>query len=135
LQAAGIAPKSFTSNLLEGRTLSAEEDHIVKWSAASLYSGGADTVSPLFTYLKYFEINFPQTVSAIYSLFLAMTLSPDAQKKAQAEIDAVVGSDRLPSFADRDSLPYVEALTKEILRWNAVVPTGMFVVYRYVFFR
>ncbi|OAX35253.1 cytochrome P450 [Rhizopogon vinicolor AM-OR11-026] len=54
-----------------------------------------------------------------------MTLFPDVQKKAQAEIDAVVGPDRLPSFADRDSLPYVEALTKEVLRWNAVVPTGV----------
>ncbi|OJA19251.1 hypothetical protein AZE42_05985 [Rhizopogon vesiculosus] len=106
--AAGTAPKSFTSNLLEDRTLSEEEEHIIKWSAASLYSGGADT-----------------TVSAIYSLFLAMTLFPEALKKAQAEIDAVVGSDRLPSFADRDSLPYVEALAKEILRWNAVVPTAV----------
>ncbi|KAG2148111.1 cytochrome P450 [Suillus clintonianus] len=105
--AAGIAPKSFTSNLLEGRTLSAEEDHIVKWSAASLYAGGADT-----------------TVSSIYSFFLAMTLFPDAQKKAQAEIDAVIGPDRLPSFADRDFLPYTEALAKEVLRWHAVAPTG-----------
>ncbi|KAG2133523.1 cytochrome P450 [Suillus bovinus] len=41
--AAGIAPVSFTSNLLKGRTLSAEEDHMVKWSAVSLYTGGADT--------------------------------------------------------------------------------------------
>ncbi|KAG1741079.1 cytochrome P450 [Suillus lakei] len=106
--AAGIAPLSFTSNLLEGRTLSAEEDDMVKWSAASIYTGGADT-----------------TVSAIYSLFLAMTLFPDAQRKAQAEIDAVVGPDRLPSFVDRDSLPYTEALVKEVLRWNAVVPTAI----------
>ncbi|KAG2141325.1 cytochrome P450 [Suillus clintonianus] len=104
----GIAPKSFTSNLLEGRTLSVEEDHMVKWSAASLYSGGADT-----------------TVSAIYSIFLAMTLFPHVQKKAQAEIDAVVGTDRLPSFADRDSLPYIEALVKEVLRWNVVGPTAI----------
>jgi len=105
---AGVAPESFVSNLLEGKTLSAEEEHIVKWSSASLYSGGADT-----------------TVSANYSLFLALTLFPEAQKKAQAEIDAVVGSDRLPSFADRDSLPYVDALAKEVLRWNSVVPTGV----------
>ncbi|KAG1727505.1 cytochrome P450 [Suillus lakei] len=106
--AAGIAPLSFTSNLLEGNTLSAEEDHTVKWSAVSLYAGGADT-----------------TVSAIYSLFLAMTLFPDVQKKAQAEIDAIIGTDRLPSFADRDSLPYIEALVKELLRWNAVGPTAI----------
>jgi len=106
--AAGIAPQSFVSNLLEGRTLSAEEEHIVKWSSASLYSGGADT-----------------TVSAIYSLFLALTLFPDVQKKAQAEIDAVIGSDRLPNFTDRDSLPYLEALAKEVLRWNVVVPLAV----------
>jgi cytochrome P450 len=56
-----------------------------------------------------------------------MTNFPDVQKKAQAEIDAVVGPDRLPSFADRNSLPYTEALVKEVLRWNAVVPTCMFV--------
>ncbi|KAG1864813.1 cytochrome P450 [Suillus subluteus] len=104
---AGIAPMSFTSNLLEDSDISAEEDHTVKWSAFSLYAGGSDT-----------------TVSAIYSLFLAMTLFPDVQKKAQAEIDAVVGPDRLPSFADRDYLPYTEALVKEVLRWNVIVPTG-----------
>ncbi|KAG1745653.1 cytochrome P450 [Suillus lakei] len=104
--AVGIAPMSFTSNLLESSDVSADEDHI-KWSAFSLYAGGTDT-----------------TVSAIYSLFLAMTLFPDVQKKAQAEIDAVVGPDRLPSFADRDSLPYTEALVTEVLRWNVVFPTG-----------
>ncbi|KAG2141303.1 cytochrome P450 [Suillus clintonianus] len=106
--AAGIAPKSFTSNLLEGRTLSMGEDYDVKWSAASLYAAGSDT-----------------TVSAIYSLFLAMTLFPHVQKKAQAEIDKVVGTDRLPSFADRDSLPYTAAVVKEVLRWNVVAPTAV----------
>ncbi|KAG1879755.1 cytochrome P450 [Suillus subluteus] len=100
---AGITPMSFTSNLLEGGDISMEEDHNVKWSAFSVYAGGSDT-----------------TVSAIYSLFLAMTLFPDVQKKAQAEIDAVVGPDRLPSFADRDYLPYTEALVKEVLRWNVI---------------
>ncbi|KAG1811027.1 cytochrome P450 [Suillus variegatus] len=106
--AAGIAPESFTSNLLENRTSSLEDDNVVKWSAASLYAGGADT-----------------TVSVIYSFFLAMTLFHDVQKKAQAEIDAVIGPDRLPSFADRGSLPYTEALAKEVLRWNVVAPTGL----------
>ncbi|KAG2739378.1 cytochrome P450 [Suillus brevipes Sb2] len=56
--------------------------------------------------------------------FLAITAFPDLQKKAQAEIDAVVGPDRPPSFADRNSLPYIEALVKEVLRWNVISPTG-----------
>jgi len=53
-----------------------------------------------------------------------MTLYPEVQKKAQAEIDAVVGPDRLSSFSDRNSLPYIEALVKEVLRWNVATPTG-----------
>ncbi|KAG1765989.1 cytochrome P450 [Suillus placidus] len=88
--AAGIAPESFTSNLLSSGTLSAEDEHVIKWSAATLYAGASDT-----------------TVATINSFFLAMTLFPDVQKKAQAEIDAVVGPDRLPSFADQGSLPYL----------------------------
>ncbi len=51
-----------------------------------------------------------------------MQLYPDVQRKAQAEIDAVVGPDRMPTFADRPNLPYVDAMVKEILRWHAVVP-------------
>ena len=62
-----------------------------------------------------------------------MTLYPEVQKKAQAEIDAVVGPDRLPSFSDRNSLPYIEALVKEIQRWNVVTPTGIF-IYLIAFF-
>ncbi|KAG2077744.1 cytochrome P450 [Suillus decipiens] len=111
--AAGIAPESFTSKLLGAGPLLVEEEHIVKWSAAALYAGGSDTSSAL-----------PQTVSTINSFFLAMTLFPDVQKKAQAEIDAVIGPDHLPSFADQDSLPYIKALAKEALRWHAVTPTG-----------
>jgi cytochrome P450 len=73
-------------------------------------------------------LTYHQTVSAIYSFFLALTLYPAVAKKAQEEIDATVGSDRLPTFEDRENLPYVDALTKEVFRWNAVVPTGMWLV-------
>src|ERR1700685_675174 len=53
-----------------------------------------------------------------------MTLFPDVQKKAQAEIEAVIGNDRLPRFTDRTQLPYVDALAKEVFRWNTVVTLG-----------
>jgi cytochrome P450 len=60
----------------------------------------------------------------MYSFFLALTLHPEVLKQAQSEIDAVVGSERLPNFADRPYLPYVNALVLEVFRWHTVVPTG-----------
>lgn len=56
---------------------------------------------------------------------LAMVLYPETQKKAQAELDAVVGRSRLPTFADFDHLPYIRAMVKETLRWRAVDPLGL----------
>ena len=53
-----------------------------------------------------------------------MVLHPDAQRKAQMEIDSVVGVDRLPDFDDEASLPYVSALVKEVMRWHPVTPIG-----------
>jgi hypothetical protein len=129
--------ESFTSNLLGGGILSAEEEHDVKWSAATLYGGASDTVGPALHIsnnhllrVQYFVL---QTVATINSFFLAMTLFPDVQKKAQAELDAIIGPDRLPSFADQDSLPYVGALVKETLRWHAVIPTGPYISFNALF--
>ena len=45
-----------------------------------------------------------------------MVKNPEAQKKAQEEIDRVIGPDRLASFPDRDSLPYTESIINEVLR-------------------
>lgn len=106
--AAGVAQPSFTSVGLESKGLTPEAEFDLKWSAASLYSGAADT-----------------TVSSLYAFFLAMAKYPEVAKRAQEEIDAVVGTDRLPGFADRENLPYANALVKEVLRWNTVVPTAV----------
>lgn len=64
------------------------------------------------------------TVSTLQTFFLAMAMFPEAQKKAQAEIDAIVGHTRFPTFADRPALLYLEALIMEISRWNTVSPLG-----------
>jgi cytochrome P450 len=55
-----------------------------------------------------------------------MMMHPEIQRKAQAEIDRVVGSDRFPTFADQADLPYVDAVVKEVLRWKPVVPLGKY---------
>ncbi|EGN96539.1 hypothetical protein SERLA73DRAFT_184621 [Serpula lacrymans var. lacrymans S7.3] len=67
-----------------------------------------------------------ETSSSLLQIFvLAMLFNPDVQQKAQLEIDAVVGRNRLPDFSDRPSLPYVEAVFRETLRWRPVVPLGV----------
>ena len=53
-----------------------------------------------------------------------MLLNPDVQTRAQAEIDSVVGFVRLPVFEDRPSLPYLDAVLRETLRWHPAVPLG-----------
>jgi len=93
---------------VEGDPQRSEEEMIARNVAFVAFAGGADT-----------------TVSSVQTLFLAMTLYPEVQKKAQAEIDAVVGPNRLPDFHDRPSLPYINAVVKESLRWNVVLPLGV----------
>ncbi|TFK48755.1 cytochrome P450 [Heliocybe sulcata] len=104
----GTAGPSFVSGFLEDGDLTPEKEDVVKCAAGSMYAGGADT-----------------TVSSVMTFFLAMTLYPDAQKKAQDEIDALIGSDRLPVLKDRDRLPYVNALVKEVYRWHPIAPLGL----------
>jgi cytochrome P450 len=54
-----------------------------------------------------------------------MAMYPDIQKKAQAEIDAVIGCNRLPDLDDLDYLPFIETVVKETLRWQPAIPMGM----------
>ncbi|KAF8342440.1 cytochrome P450 [Amanita rubescens] len=67
-----------------------------------------------------------ETIQATQLVFLmAMALYPAVQKRAQDEIDRVVGRERLPSYEDRASLPIVEALVREALRWRPVGPLAI----------
>jgi hypothetical protein len=64
-------------------------------------------------------------MSAICTFFLTMSLYPDVQLKAQQELDAVLGEGKTPTFEDRPSLPYVEAIFQEVMRWHPAIPMGM----------
>ncbi|KAJ6580662.1 cytochrome P450 [Mycena capillaripes] len=76
--------------------------------AASIYSAGADT-----------------TVSALGTFILAILANPEAQRKAQVEIDSVIGAGQLPDFVNEEALPYVTAIVKEVLRWKNVTPIAI----------
>lgn len=105
-QAAGTAPISFTSTQL-GKIRHPDEERAVKEVAGAMYVSGVDT-----------------TVSTISYFVLAMLSNPDAQRKAQEEIDSVVGDGRLPNFADEPFLLYVSSLVKEVFRWIPSGPVG-----------
>ncbi|KLO06589.1 cytochrome P450 [Schizopora paradoxa] len=76
------------------------------WIAASaMYNGSIDSST---------------TIASTF--FLMMLRHPEIQRKAQSEIDMVVGSDRLPVMKDKDALPYVNNILKESLRFASVIP-------------
>ncbi|KAK7046397.1 cytochrome P450 [Favolaschia claudopus] len=107
----GTAKPSFTADTLNALKDSTEEyytESTVRATSATMYLGGADT-----------------TVSALGSFVLGMLANPAAQRKAQALIDAVTGGKSLPDYADRDALPYVDAIVKEVLRWKNVGPMAI----------
>ena len=56
---------------------------------------------------------------------VAMLHYPTVMKKAQEELDRVVGIGRLPEFDDMERLPYIQAVVKETLRWRPILPLGV----------
>ena len=67
-----------------------------------------------------------QTSVTLINFVLAMLHYPGAMRKAQAELDAVVGQGRPPTFDDMPNLPYIRAMVKETLRWRPIAPLGMY---------
>jgi cytochrome P450 len=58
-----------------------------------------------------------------------MVRNPQIQRKAQAELDEVLGQGVLPDFKDEASLPYITAILKETLRHSTLTPLGIHVLY------
>ncbi|KAF8314228.1 cytochrome P450 [Clavulina sp. PMI_390] len=82
-----------------------ENAHILPTLAGTVLTAGAET-----------------TLGVCRLFILAMLLHPEVQKKAQEELDRVVGEGRLPTIDDQPNLPYLDAIVKEVLRWQPVVP-------------
>ncbi|KAF5367697.1 hypothetical protein D9758_009878 [Tetrapyrgos nigripes] len=80
----------------------------LSFAAFSVLGGGLDT-----------------NISVLMSFVLAMVLHPNIQKQAQAEIDDVVGMERLPGLDDKARLPFVRSLITEVMRFYPAVPLGL----------
>ncbi|KDR71393.1 hypothetical protein GALMADRAFT_102730 [Galerina marginata CBS 339.88] len=107
--ASGFAKPSFTSTSLQGLEESEDVQHqqeIIRDTAAIIFAAGAET-----------------TATTVHTFFAAMLCNPEAQKKAQQELDFVLKG-RLPEFSDELDLPYVSALVKEVIRWKPATPLG-----------
>lgn len=102
-------PDSLCKLLLEMREkepVPLSEGHF-SYIPASLFGAGSDT-----------------TASTLCTAFLALVTHPHILRTAQEELDRVVGTSRLPTFADEPQLPYLSALVKETLRWRPVAVLG-----------
>jgi hypothetical protein len=65
------------------------------------------------------------TTAMVLQVFVLASLSsPEFLKRAQDQIDAIVGDDQLPDFSHKDQLPYVRAIIKETFRWRPFLPFG-----------
>jgi len=66
-----------------------------------------------------------QTHSVLRTFFLVAALHPHVVRRAQGELDRIVGVERLPQLSDQEDLPYISALIKELLRWGCPAPIGV----------
>ncbi|KAF7293084.1 Cytochrome P450 [Mycena indigotica] len=109
----GDAPHSLVKQLLSlPRSDKSDPDEsffedAVIWAAGSMYGAGGET-----------------TFATALNCILAMTMFPEVQRRAQIELDSVVG-EQLPTIENRRETPYLNALLKELLRWQPSVPLGV----------
>ncbi len=109
--ARGVAPNSFAKQLLEQRAAGKLDmtELEIAYACGTPFGAGVETSSGTLLCFLLACAEFGQT-------FI---------KRAQEEIDGVVGSDRLPSFDDYEELPFVQAIVKETLRWRPIAVLGV----------
>ena len=104
----GEAGPSFSRHLFENESSYGMTRKEMAFLAGSFFSAGSET-------------------SAIGACQIMMTaaLHPEVQARVQAEMDAVIGRDRAPTFDDEDSLPLVKAFVQEVHRWRPIAAMGL----------
>ncbi|KAH8649736.1 putative cytochrome P450 [Tricladium varicosporioides] len=103
----GLIKPCFCVGMAEAQKVDGFSDDQAAYISGTLLEAGSDTTS-----------------STMYAFVQAMLLFPEVQKKAQREIDHVIGLDRMPTMDDEPNLQYVRACMKETLRWMPTTILG-----------
>ncbi|KAH8807119.1 putative cytochrome P450 oxidoreductase [Xylogone sp. PMI_703] len=103
----GTAKPCFCVNMAKMQQEEGFDDDQAAYISGTLLEAGSDTTS-----------------STLVGFIQAMVLFPEVQKKAQAEIDKVVGDQRLPTMDDEPNLRYISSCVKESLRWMPTTILG-----------
>ncbi|KAK7041426.1 hypothetical protein VNI00_009292 [Paramarasmius palmivorus] len=116
----GNVERSFVSELLNklGDTPDADELENIRGASATVFGAGEDT------FTKRRGCN-TQSFATLTVFFLVMILHPEYQERAYQEIITIIGKGRLPEYRDRESLPFVECILQETIRWHPVLSLGV----------
>ncbi|KAI6042932.1 cytochrome P450 [Pisolithus marmoratus] len=118
---AGVLQASFVSDILQqGET----EELAARQAAIGIYIAAGESVGVYDSLHAIDDKLALQTSSTLKVLVLAMILNPEIQNRVHAELDAVVGKGVLPTFEDRERLPYLQAVLFEVMRWHPITPLG-----------
>jgi cytochrome P450 len=142
----GNALPSFFKDLMENKEVASDDPaealHIIQCATAVMYASKRFSLFNFLFKLLFLPAGADTILASALTFILAMLHAPHVQKVphgprfniyltdisrvqiAQEELDRVVG-DRLPTYADQDSLPYINAIVKESLRWELVIPLGV----------
>jgi len=132
-QSNGTCRPSFTSVSLETEADKIPEELEVTVADAAGQVYGGTLYSLLYSLVHTMVLNLitqtiagtDTTLAAVLTFILAMVRHPEVQQKAQAELDRVIHhGERLPGYEDQPDLPYITAVTNEVLRWQPVAPIG-----------
>lgn len=98
----------FTKYILQQQETYQLSDNEATFLAGAMFGAGSDT-----------------TADGISTFIMTMVTHPEVQKKAQEELDRVVGRNRMPNFADQPDLVYITAIVREMMRWRTIIAGGL----------
>ncbi|XP_052032758.1 cytochrome P450 2J3-like [Apodemus sylvaticus] len=79
----------------------------------------------IYSTLDLFFAGSETTTNTLRWALLYITANPEVQEKVHSEIDRVIVCGRQPSTADRDSMPYTNAVIHEVLRMGNIIPLNV----------